>query len=228
MLVPDDSVPGGIRAVVMDFGLGKAIQPDPELVRLTQTGIILGTPEFMSPEQVRGDKIDGRSDIFSLGVVAFELFTGQLPFQGRTSQESMMARLRGKPRSARVGASRPPRPGGSSAASGARPQVRPAIPDDAGVCGRPGHDRGEGFPAPAVREVTPSRQRQRTAGRVLWRWRTKCRDVTGHPCVEVMPYHHVHDGISLSPIWTGGVRSAPHTDTSEGGMPWTVQRWAWP
>ena len=101
MLVPDDSVPGGIRAVVMDFGLGKAIQPDPELVRLTQTGIILGTPEFMSPEQVRGDKIDGRSDIFSLGVVAFELFTGQLPFTGRTSQESMMARLRGKPRSAR-------------------------------------------------------------------------------------------------------------------------------
>ena len=101
MLVPDASVPGGIRAVVMDFGLGKAIQPDPELVRLTQTGIILGTPEFMSPEQVRGDTIDGRSDIFSLGVVAFELFTGQLPFAGRTSQESMMARLRGKPRSAR-------------------------------------------------------------------------------------------------------------------------------
>jgi serine/threonine-protein kinase len=101
MLVPDDSAPGGIRAVVMDFGLGKAIEPDPELVRLTQTGVILGTPEFMSPEQVRGDKIDGRSDIFSLGVVAFELFTGQLPFAGSTSQESMMARLRGKARSAR-------------------------------------------------------------------------------------------------------------------------------
>ena len=101
MLVPDDTVPGGIRAVVMDFGLGKAIQPDPELVRLTQTGVILGTPEFMSPEQVRGEKIDERSDIFALGVVAFELFSGQLPFAGRTSQESMMARLRGKPRSAR-------------------------------------------------------------------------------------------------------------------------------
>lgn len=102
MLVPDDHVAGGIRAVVMDFGLGKAIQPDPDLVRLTQTGIILGTPEFMSPEQVRGEKIDARSDVFALGVVAFELLTGQLPFAGRTSQEAMMARLRGKPRSARA------------------------------------------------------------------------------------------------------------------------------
>jgi serine/threonine-protein kinase len=102
MLVSDDTVSGGIRAVVMDFGLGKAIQPDPDLVRLTQTGIILGTPEFMSPEQVRGEKIDARSDIFALGVVAFELLTGQLPFAGRTSQESMMARLRGKPRAARA------------------------------------------------------------------------------------------------------------------------------
>ena len=109
MLVPDDAVPGGIRAVVMDFGLGKAIQPDPALVRLTQTGIILGTPEFMSPEQVRGEKIDARSDIFGLGIVAFELFTGQLPFAGRNSQESMMARLRGRPRAAR--AVRPDLPG---------------------------------------------------------------------------------------------------------------------
>ena len=101
MLVPDSAAPGKIRSVVMDFGLGKAIHPDPELVRLTQTGIILGTPEFMSPEQVRGERIDARSDIFALGVVAFELFTGQLPFAGRNSQESMMARLRGRPRAAR-------------------------------------------------------------------------------------------------------------------------------
>lgn len=102
MLVPDDGVTGGVRAVVMDFGLGKAIHAGPELLRLTQTGIVLGTPEFMSPEQVRGEAIDGRSDIFALGVVGFELLTGQLPFAGRTSQDAMLARLKGKARNARA------------------------------------------------------------------------------------------------------------------------------
>ncbi len=101
MLVPDASVPGEVRAVVMDFGLAKTLHADPELVRLTQTGIVLGTPEFMSPEQVHGRHLDGRSDVFALAVLAFELFTGQLPFDGRTSQETMLARLKGKPRSLR-------------------------------------------------------------------------------------------------------------------------------
>src|SRR4029077_17407942 len=61
------------------------------------TGIILGTPEFMSPEQIRGKVLDARSDIYALGIVAFELFTGKLPFQGRNAQEMMIARLRGTP-----------------------------------------------------------------------------------------------------------------------------------
>ncbi len=95
MLVPDPARNDGIRAVVMDFGLGKALEPGPELARLTQTGIVLGTPEFMSPEQVRGRPVDARSDIFALGVLAFELFSGRLPFEGRTAQEAMIARLRG-------------------------------------------------------------------------------------------------------------------------------------
>jgi serine/threonine-protein kinase len=99
MLVPQEE-PGGapaFQAVVMDFGLAKERRAGPEVAKLTATGIVLGTPEFMSPEQIRGKPLDGRSDIYALGVLAFELFTGQLPFPGKSAQETMIARLRGSP-----------------------------------------------------------------------------------------------------------------------------------
>ncbi|MGE0355104.1 MAG: protein kinase [Gemmatimonadales bacterium] len=95
MLVPDTEFQNGIRAVVMDFGLAKERRAEPELAKLTATGIVLGTPEFMSPEQIRGKPLDSRSDIYALAILAFEMFTGQLPFQGRSAQEMMIARLRG-------------------------------------------------------------------------------------------------------------------------------------
>ncbi len=95
MLVPEDD--GRDKAVVMDFGLAKERRADPAIQKLTATGIILGTPEFMSPEQIRGKQLDARSDIYALGIVAFEMFTGKLPFQGRNAQEMMIARLRGTP-----------------------------------------------------------------------------------------------------------------------------------
>ena len=101
MLVPDPKGPGGLRAVVMDFGLAKERRQEPEIAKLTATGIVLGTPEFMSPEQIRGRTLDGRSDVYALGILGFELFTGQLPFQGKNAQEMMIARLRGKPKSLR-------------------------------------------------------------------------------------------------------------------------------
>jgi serine/threonine-protein kinase len=99
MLVPGGD--GREKAVVMDFGLAKENRADPSIAKLTATGIILGTPEFMSPEQIRGRTLDARSDIYSLAVVAFEMFTGKLPFQGRSAQEMMIARLRGKPSTVR-------------------------------------------------------------------------------------------------------------------------------
>lgn len=97
MLMPDAERPGGSRAVVMDFGLAKERSAAAELAKLTQTGIVLGTPEFMSPEQIRGKPLDGRSDVYALGILAFEMFTGQLPFSGKTAQEMMLARLRAQP-----------------------------------------------------------------------------------------------------------------------------------
>ncbi len=95
MICRDDD--GTERAVVMDFGLAKERRADVELQKLTATGIILGTPEFMSPEQLRGKPLDARTDVYSLALMTFEMLTGKLPFAGRTQQEMMIARLRNDP-----------------------------------------------------------------------------------------------------------------------------------
>ncbi|HET6882118.1 MAG TPA: protein kinase [Pirellulales bacterium] len=64
---------------LLDFGLAHAVEDE---VHLTQTGTILGTPAYMSPEQARGDRVGPRSDLFSLGAVLYRLTTGKQPFQG--------------------------------------------------------------------------------------------------------------------------------------------------
>jgi eukaryotic-like serine/threonine-protein kinase len=88
---------GSERAIVMDFGLAKERQMSAEIKKLTATGIVLGTPEFMSPEQLRGKPLDARTDVYSLGLMAYEMLTGKLPFPGRTQQEIMIARLKSEP-----------------------------------------------------------------------------------------------------------------------------------
>lgn len=97
MLVPDSGAAGGTRAVVMDFGLAKVVREEPNLQKLTRSGIVLGTPEFMSPEQLYGRDLDGRSDLYSTGVLAFEMLTGRIPFEGRSVQEVALARLKSPP-----------------------------------------------------------------------------------------------------------------------------------
>jgi serine/threonine-protein kinase len=88
---------GSERAVVMDFGLAKERRVGAEIQKLTSTGTILGTPEFMSPEQLRGKPLDPRTDVYSLALMTYEMLTSKLPFVGRTQQETMIARLRSDP-----------------------------------------------------------------------------------------------------------------------------------
>lgn len=77
------------RALVMDFGIARSVAAS----GLTQVGEAIGTPHFMSPEQAAGDKVDGRSDLYSLGVVGYFAVSGRLPFDGESAQAVMVAHI---------------------------------------------------------------------------------------------------------------------------------------
>jgi serine/threonine-protein kinase len=80
------------HALVADFGIGKALSAVDDQV-FTQTGVSVGTPAYMSPEQAAGDAVDGRSDIYSLGCVLYEMLTGEQPFTGATAQAVIAKRF---------------------------------------------------------------------------------------------------------------------------------------
>jgi len=71
---------------VLDFGIAKIMEDDGKDQRqaLTKTGMVFGTPQYMSPEQIRGEKVDARSDIYSTGVIIYQMLTGSLPFNSET------------------------------------------------------------------------------------------------------------------------------------------------
>jgi serine/threonine protein kinase/tetratricopeptide (TPR) repeat protein len=76
------------RILVMDFGLARSLESG----GMTQSGALLGTIEYMSPEQAMGGHLDGRSDIFSLGLIFYELLTGKMPYKADTAMASLLKR----------------------------------------------------------------------------------------------------------------------------------------
>jgi len=84
----------GFQIKVLDFGLAKSVTED---VSLTMSGTVVGTPGYMSPEQIRGDLVDEQSDLFSLAAVAFELLTGQRAFEAESAPEVFARILTGDP-----------------------------------------------------------------------------------------------------------------------------------
>jgi serine/threonine protein kinase/WD40 repeat protein len=104
------------RLKVLDFGLAKELplaaggEEDPTLPSPTRAGVVLGTLGYLSPEQARGEAIDGRSDLFSLGCVLYEALTGRRAFGGKTAPELIAAVLKDEPQDA--ASLRPDAPGG--------------------------------------------------------------------------------------------------------------------
>lgn len=80
------------KIIVMDFGIARSTAPG----GMTHTGVLVGTPEYMSPEQAKGEKLDARSDLFSVGIIFYQLLTGDIPYKAETSMASLYKRTREK------------------------------------------------------------------------------------------------------------------------------------
>ena len=93
-------VGGGDQVFVSDFGLATSFET--AKMGMTRTGAFVGTPRYMSPEQVEGGKIDHRSDLYSLGLVIYEMVTGDVPFAGESTWQVMYQRVKDKPKDPKV------------------------------------------------------------------------------------------------------------------------------
>jgi eukaryotic-like serine/threonine-protein kinase len=96
-----DVKPGNIlvtsdgRVLLTDFGIAKGLDPDGD--DLTSDNVMMGTAKYLSPEQVRGKKLDGRADLYSLGLVLYECLAGRVPFLGESDADTALARLQRDP-----------------------------------------------------------------------------------------------------------------------------------
>ena len=79
----------GDHAYITDFGIARILGS----TGMTQTGIVVGTPEYLSPEQARGQRVDARSDLYAVGLIFYEMLAGELPFSGGTPAEAVVQRI---------------------------------------------------------------------------------------------------------------------------------------
>jgi serine/threonine protein kinase len=87
-----------LKAKLLDFGLAKLVQDPAPAVPLTAAGMAVGTPQYMAPEQCKARKVDGRADLYALGVMLYEAVTGRLPCDGKSTLEIWEAHVRRVPR----------------------------------------------------------------------------------------------------------------------------------
>jgi serine/threonine protein kinase len=95
-LCPRRNCPDFVK--VLDFGIAKILEGEPEKEsRLTKTGTVFGTPYYLAPEQASGEEIDHRADIYSLGVILYQMSTGKLPFGSKSGLEVLVQHIKEKP-----------------------------------------------------------------------------------------------------------------------------------
>jgi serine/threonine protein kinase len=97
-LKPDNIMITRFRGVeefvkVLDFGIAKVKEPNGQQAKLTQAGVVYGTPEYLSPEQAQAKELDGRSDLYSMGIILYEMITGTVPFQSKTAVTILAAHV---------------------------------------------------------------------------------------------------------------------------------------
>jgi serine/threonine protein kinase len=95
---PDNVMIAGKRVKVLDFGIARQLGETARTPFQTEPGMVIGTVEYMSPEQALGKPVDARTDIFSLGIVLYQALTGALPFAGGTSTETLLGIRRDEPK----------------------------------------------------------------------------------------------------------------------------------
>jgi serine/threonine protein kinase len=135
-------LPGGeVEAKVLDFGVAKLVEgrhgdaPVEPQATLTVAGTIVGTPAYMAPEQLRAGPPDARTDVFALGVIAYEMLSGDLPFSRGSLTDVILAQARGAPALTGRDAAVPPAPGSRDPA-GAQHDARGTARHAAGLRGR--------------------------------------------------------------------------------------------